>query len=206
MTCKWTRVALCLVPAACSLVLSGCARPVSANSRFYMLQTPRPAAPAVREGTAVLAVPRFTIDAAYANRGLVYRLDDHRYESDAYNEFLISPTVMITERTRDWLTQSGLFAQVLGSGSGAEPTHRIEANIAVLCGDFRDRNAPKAVIEIRFFLLRTESGVDPKIIMAKSYGATADVATAGPEGLVAGFDRCLQMILAELEKDLAGAV
>lgn len=206
MTCKWTRVALCLVPAACSLALSGCARPVSANSRFYMLQTSRPAAQAVREGKAVLAVPRFTIDAAYANRGLVYRLDEHRYESDAYNEFLISPTVMITERTRDWLTQSGLFAQVLGSGSGAEPTHRIEANIAALYGDFRDKRAPKAVMEIRFFLLRIEGGADPVIVMAKSYAATADVATAGPEGLVAGLDRCLQTILTELEKDVAGAV
>ncbi|HNY78892.1 MAG: ABC-type transport auxiliary lipoprotein family protein [Sedimentisphaerales bacterium] len=206
MTCKWTRVALCLVPAACSLVLSGCARPVSANSRFYMLQAPRPAAPAVREGKAVLAVPRFTIDAAYANRGLVYRLDEHRYESDAYNEFLVSPTVMITERTRDWLAQSGLFAQVLGSGSGAEPTHRMEANIAAIYGDFRDKRAPKAVMEIRFFLLRIEGGADPVIVMAKSYAATADVATAGPEGLVAGLDRCLQTILTELEKDLAGAV
>ncbi|NLZ07351.1 MAG: hypothetical protein GXY19_19455 [Phycisphaerae bacterium] len=206
MTCKWTRVALCLVPAACSLVLSGCARPVSANSRFYMLQAPRPVAPAVREGKAVLAVPRCTIDAAYANRGLVYRLDEHRYESDAYNEFLVSPTVMITERTRDWLAQSGLFAQVLGSGSGAEPTHRMEANIAAVYGDFRDKRAPKAVMEIRFFLLRIEGGADPVIVMAKSYAATADVATAGPEGLVAGLDRCLQTILTELERDLAGAV
>lgn len=206
MTCKWMRLALFLAPTVFGLVLAGCARPQSANSRFYMLQTSRPAAQTSREGKAVLSVPRFTIDAAYAGRGLVYRLGEHRYESDAYNEFLISPTVMITERTRDWLAQSGLFAQVLGSGSGAEPTHRIEANIAVLYGDFRDKNAPKAVIEIRFFLLRTESGVDPVIVMAKSYAAAADVATAGPEGLVAGFDRCLQTILTELEKDLAGAV
>lgn len=206
MTCKWTRLTLCLVPAACSLVLSGCARPVSANTRFYMLQTPRQAAPAAREGKAVLAVPRFTIDAAYANRGLVYRLAEHRYESDAYNEFLVSPTVMITERTRDWLAQSGLFSQVLGSGSGAEPTHRIEANITALYGDFRDKRAPKAVMEIRFFLLRIEGGADPVIVMARPYAATADVATAGPEGLVAGLDHCLQTILTELEKDLAGAV
>ena len=182
MTCKWTRVALCLVPAACSLVLSGCARPVSANSRFYMLQAPRPAAPAVREGKAVLAVPRFTIDAAYANRGLVYRLDEHRYESDAYNEFLVSPTVMITERTRDWLAQSGLFAQVLGSGSGAEPTHRMEANIAAIYGDFRDKRAPKAVMEIRFFLLRIEGGADPRTLVLQ-VGAQR-FAAFGPTGVM----------------------
>lgn len=206
MMCKGTRPALFLAPTMFAFVLTGCARPQSANSRFYMFQTSRSLSPVVREGKAVLAVPRFTIDAAYAGRGLVYRLDEHRYESDAYNEFLVSPTVMITERTRDWLTQSGLFAQVLGSGSGAEPTHRIEANIAVLCGDFRDRRAPKAVMEIRFFLLRTESGVDPEIVLAKSYAATADVATAAPEGLVAGLDRCLQTILTQLENDLAGAV
>ncbi|MBN1360921.1 MAG: membrane integrity-associated transporter subunit PqiC [Sedimentisphaerales bacterium] len=206
MTCKWTRVALCLVPAACSLVLSGCARPVSANTRFYMLQTLRQAPPATREGKAVLAIPRFTIDAAYAGRGLVYRLDEHRYESDAYNEFLIAPAVMATEKTRDWLAGSGLFAQVLSSGSGADPTHRIEANITALYGDFRDKAAPKAVIEMRFFLLRTETGIDPEIVFAKSYRAACDTRTADPEGLVAGFDQCLRTILTELEKDLADVV
>ncbi len=206
MTRTWTRGALYLVAAICSLVPTGCSGPTSANRRFFMLEASRQAAPAAREGKAILAVPRFTIDAAYAGRGLVYRLDEHRYESDSYNEFLIAPTMMVTEKTRDWLAGSGLFAQVLSSTSGADPTHRIEANITALYGDFRDKAAPKAVIEMRFFLLRTESGIDPEIVFAKSYRAACDIRTADPEGLVAGFDDCLRTILTELERDLADVV
>jgi cholesterol transport system auxiliary component len=205
MTDKRIGLALCLVPTVFSLMVSGCAEP-SANSRFYVLETARPATPAAKEGKAILGVPRFTVDAAYAGRGLVYRLDEHRYESDAYNEFLVSPTVMITERTRDWLAESGLFAQVLGSGSGVEATHRLEANITALYGDFRDKDGPKAVVEMRFFLLRTERGVDPEIVFAKPYQATVDVTTADPEGVITGLDHCLQTILADLEEDLAGVV
>jgi len=176
------------------------------HSRFYILQAQRPLASTVAQGKGILVVCRFTIDAAYAGRGLVYRLDEHRYESDAYNEFLISPTVMITEKTRDWLAESGLFAQVVGSGSGAEATHRMEANITALYGDFCDKSAPKAVVEVRFFLLRTESGIDPEVVFAKPYRVARNVKTADPEGLVAGFDDCLQAILTELEDDLAGAM
>ena len=203
---QWTRIVLALAPAVCSLALAGCAGSPSIHSRFYMLQAQRHVVPTVAQGKGILVVCRFTIDAAYAGRGLVYRLHEHRYESDAYNEFLISPTVMITEKTRDWLAESGLFAQVVGTGSGVEATHRIEANITALHGDFRDKNAPKAVVEVRFFLLRTESGIDPEVVLGKPYRAACDVKTADSEGLVAGFDDCLQAILTELENDLAGAV
>lgn len=196
---------LCLVPAVLLPMVPGCSKP-SANSRYYILDTARPAMPPAKEGKAILAVPRFTVGAAYATRGLVYRLDEYRYESDAYNEFLISPTVMVTEKTRDWLAESGLFAQVLGSGSSADATHRIEANITSLYGDFRDKGTPKAVVEIRFFLLRTKAGVDPEIIFAKPYEATVDLTTADPDGLIEGLDQCLQRILTELEKDLVDVV
>lgn len=202
---KWPHRILYWSLAMCLVVLGGCAER-NAHSRFYMLDTVRQAAPAEAEGKGVVEVPRFTIDAAYAGRRLVYRLDEHRYESDAYHEFLIAPTVMITERTRDWLAETGLFAQVLGSGSRAEATHRIEANVTALYGDFRDKRAPKAVVEVRFFVLHIASGVDPEIVFAKPYRAVCDMATVDPEGVIAGFDRCLQTILGEFERDLADAL
>jgi cholesterol transport system auxiliary component len=185
-----------------ALTLAGCARQ-AANSQFYLLRTPREAPPATKQSEAILTLPRFTIDAAFAGRGLVYRLDEFRDESDAYNEFFISPAEMITEQTRQWLAQSGLFAQVLGSTRSVDPTHQIEANIIALYGDFRDKDAPKAVVEIRFFFLRTDRRGDTAILLAKPYTAVTDVDAAGPQDLIAGFDRALQTILTEFERDLA---
>lgn len=206
MTRKRIGLAVSLASTVFSMALSGCAER-SANSRFYLLQTPREAAATPTEdGKAILAVPRFSIDAPYSGRGLVYRLDEYRYESDAYNEFLISPAVMITDKTRDWLADSGLFSQVLSSGSGADATHRMEANITALYGDFRDKDTPKAVVEIRFFLLRLARRGGPEIVFAKPYAAVVEIGTSDPEGVIAGFDRCLRTILTELEKDLAGMV
>lgn len=199
---KRSALACCLMSVMLALTLAGCARQ-AANSQFYLLQTPREVSPVMQESKAILTLPRFTIDAAFAGRGLVYRLDEFRYESDAYNEFFVSPAEMITEQTRQWLAQSGLFAQVLGSTRSVDPTHQIEANITALYGDFRDEDAPKAVVEIRFFFLHTDRRGDTEILLARPYAATTGVDAAEPQGLIAGFDRALQTILAELEKDLA---
>ncbi len=194
--------AFCLTLPILALAFAGCARQ-GANSQFYLLQTPRQMPPATQRSEAILTLPRFTIDAAFAGRGLVYRLDEFRYESDPYNEFFISPAEMITEQTRQWLAQSGLFAQVLGSTRSVDPTHQVEANITALYGAFRDEDAPKAVVRIRFFFLHTDRRGDIEILLAKPYAAVTDVDAAGPQDLIAGFDRALQTILTELERDLA---
>ena len=198
-------LAFCPTLAILILALAGCARQ-AANSQFYLLQTPREAPPATTQNEAILTLPRFTIDAAFAGRGLVYRLDEFRYESDPYNEFFISPAEMITEQARQWLAQSGLFAQVVGSTRSLDATHQVEANITALYGDFRDEDAPKAIVKIRFFFLHTDRRGDTEILLAKPYAAVIDVDAAGPQDLIAGFDRALQTILTEFEKDLANVV
>ena len=202
MSCRWVRYALFLGLLSCGLL--GC-RSGGSNSRYYMLNVVRETGPSRPRSVPVLAVPRFTIDTAYSNRELVYRLGPSQYESDAYNEFLVPPALMLTEKTRDWLDACGLFGQVLGVGSSLQPTHRFEANVTALYGDFRDRKAPKAVIELRVFVLEIQDGADPKPIFGKTYRAAAVPENRNPDSLIAGLNRSLQTILIDLEKDLAAA-
>ena len=203
MSCRGIRVALCLGLLGSSLL--GCRTGVS-NSRYYMLDLIREAEPQRAGSASVLAVPRFTIDTAYSGRGLVYRLGPSQYESDAYNEFLVPPALMVTEKTRDWLSASGLFAQVLGVGSALQPTHRLEANVTALYGDFRDRTSPKAVVELKVFLLKIADGVDPMPIFGRTYSATSAPAGQDADSLVMGFNDCMKTILTDLEEDLAAAL
>ena len=63
-----------------------------------------------REGTArhagskaVLRVCRFDVSPRYEARALAYRTNELSYESDYYNEFVISPGLLITEEVRQWL-------------------------------------------------------------------------------------------------------
>jgi ABC-type uncharacterized transport system auxiliary subunit len=171
------------------------------NKLHYVLEAARPDSPAETRSDAVLEVRRFTIDAAFANKGLVYRRDEFTYESDFYHEFLVAPAVMVTEKTRLWLARSGLFQRVLTLGSRLEPTCTLEGNITALYGDFRDETAPKAVMELHCFLL-SDADAGRTVILAEVYEASSPLESDTADAMVEALDNCLVQILKRLEADL----
>lgn len=175
------------------------------NGTDYLINAARPGAPAPAGTSAILEVRRFSVDAEFASRGLVYRTDEFEFDTDAYRRFLIPPAQMITERTRNWLSLAGLFDQVLVPGSRLRPTHVLEGNVLALYGDLRDPDAPVAVLEMRCFLI-TESAPGPRIVLARNYGSVKPILSSSAEGLVAALDACLAEILANLETHLADAL
>ena len=200
MTFHSVRFSVCVIWAALLLTLSGCAR-TAVDKRYYILEAVRPGEPAAAQTDTILEVRRFTIDTAFAQPGLVYRRDALVYESDYYHEFLVAPAVMVTERTRLWLARSGMFERVLAPGSRLEPTYTLEGNITMLCGDLTDASAPKAVMELRCFLLASEDA-DETIVSGKSYNASNPLEARTADALVRALDRCLTQILERLEADL----
>ncbi len=110
---------------------------------------------------------------------------------------------MITEKTRSWLAESGLFGTVLDVGSQIDPTHVIEGNIIAMYGDFRDKSSPEATIEMRVFLLKTEAGGESLPVFARKYQSSVGIESEGSDGLVRALDKCLEDILSSLEKDLS---
>ena len=156
----------CLNMIVASLVLSGCG-PKPYNKRYYVLDVKRKAEAARSSNEVILVVRRFTIDSAFDSKGLVYRKGEFEYESDFYNEFLISPSAMVTEKTRTWLSQSGLFARVLDKGSYVGSTHTLEGNITALYGDLRSKSSPREVMELRVFLI-AEKAPNPRIPVSAS--------------------------------------
>ena len=186
------------------LMALGCAQSTP-NGSDYLLSATRPGGPAPAGSKAILEVRRFSIDAEFANRGLVYRTGDFQFEGDAYREFLIAPAQMITQGTRDWLSRSGLFDQVLVPGSRFQPTHTLEGNILALYGDLRDAAAPAAVMELRCFLIADEDAA-PRVLLARNYTSVKPLQADSAEGLVEALDACLVEILTNLERDLAQSV
>ena len=187
----------------CLVVLSGCSSTDTYNKKYYVLNVDRQREPVGTQTDYILEVRRFTIDSVYSGSELVYRVDDSEYESDFYNEFLATPSAMITDETRNWLSRSRLFKRVLDTGSQIDPTHIIEGNITALYGDFRDNSSPKAIIEMRLFLLKAEIGDEPVPVFGKTYTSSVRIESKGPERLVEALSRCLQKILSSLESDLA---
>jgi cholesterol transport system auxiliary component len=195
----WLYVSL---PAAV-FALAGCGSTITYDKTQYILDPVRTAEPAAVSSDAVLEVRRFMMDSAFQGKNLVYRTGDLAYETDFYHEFLAPPAALIREATRNWLAQSNRFTRVVDAGSYLEPTYALEANITTLYGDTRDKEAPKAVVELRAFLLKVEGSRDPVVLHGQVYSATREAPAADPEGLVAGFNACLQAILGDLERDLA---
>jgi ABC-type uncharacterized transport system auxiliary subunit len=187
---------------ACLMIFSGCGSRRAYDKKYYVLDAVRRAESIRTETDSILEVRRFTIDSAFGGKGLVYRTGDFAYESDFYSEFLVSPAAMITDKTRNWLSGAGLFGTVLDVGSQVDATHVIEGNITALYGDFRDKSSPKAIMEMRVFLLKAEAGGESVPVFAEKYQTSVAIESEGSEALVKALDKCLADILSSLEKDL----
>jgi len=178
-----------------STLLSGCGH----NRRNFVLEVSRDRPQQKISKDVVLDVQSFNVDTAFSTRSLVYRKNQSEYEKDFYNRFLIRPEDMITEKTRGWLSESGLFKLVLEPGSYTEATHILEGNIVALYGDFREKSSPKATAKIRFFLVKLS---EKSVVFTKTYEATSKSDKKTVESLVEAFDNCLTNILSDLERDL----
>lgn len=193
---------LCLSLVASAMLITGCGAK-SYEKQQFLLDARRAPSTTVNSQKNVVEVRRFTIDPAFSAKGLTYRKGEFEYESDFYNEFLITPDAMVTEKVRNWLSQSGLARRVLDPGSYVGPNYVLEGNVISLYGDFRAKSSPKAVMEIRVFLLEMQTGADPAIVFGKTYESSVGIESEGPNSLVGAFNLCLVEILGDLEKDLA---
>lgn len=190
----------CVVLAAFALALVGCARD-SYDKQCYVLGAARERAPAETRIDGMLEVRRLSVDAAFAGKPFVYRVDEHEYEPDYYHQFLVPPGIMLTNKTRQWLADCGLFARVLPADSRLEPTYTLEGGVAALYGDFTDGSAPQAVLEIRYFLLNSDSAAET-VAFAETYRVATPIPERTAAAFVAALDDCLTEILTRLEADL----
>ena len=171
------------------------------DKRYFVLEASRGESAANAKAGAVLLVSTLRVSPRYEGRSFVYRRGDGSFESDFYHQFLVSPGALLTEEVRRTLAQAQVAQYVIGTASQLEPTHNLEGSIDALYGDFRDVNAPKAVLEMEFFLSK-ESLTKAEIVTRKRYVKSMAVVGRTPEALVKGWNDALNEILAALIADL----
>jgi ABC-type uncharacterized transport system auxiliary subunit len=182
-----------------AIIILGCGQKVY-NKHYYLLDVTRDTPILERQNDVILQIQRFTIGTAFESKGLVYRKSEFEYETDFYNEFIISPADIITEKTRNWLAVSGAFKNVLDTGSYIEPTHTLTANITALYCDFRNESSPTATMEIRFFVIAKEAP-EESIVFSKTYNAAIQIKSNDTKSMIEAMDRCLKNILNKLDND-----
>jgi cholesterol transport system auxiliary component len=197
---RWIKLYIYLTFILSLILLIGCGKD-SYSRRLYILGTERQPESGQAESKATLEVRSFAIASAFAGKGFVYRRSEHQYESDFYNQFLISPATMVSEKTRLWLNRSAIFKRIHVPGSQLDSTHMLEANITALYADVRDKSSPHAVMELRAFLLDNDNTPE-SVVLSETYRASCPLQSDTPDAFVEALDKCLAEILTSLEKDL----
>jgi len=186
-------------------LISGCADNRIYTKQQYALEVSRGADEQGEGGVGIVRIRRFQISEGFSGIGLVYRTSEVNYESDFYNEFMVSPVSIITEQSRRWFGESGVFAGVFGTSSGVKAGYVLEGNVVCLYGDYRDKESPEAFLEIEFTLISAKAMADP-IVFHRTYAAARAVEPANAAALVKGFNGCLSEILDSFEADLRKVV
>jgi uncharacterized lipoprotein YmbA len=171
------------------------------DKRYFVLEAPANPTKSNPSTNETLQVSAIRVSPRYADRSFVYRTSDAGYESDFYNQFLVSPSSLITEEVRKGLTGSEIFKYVIGASNQSQPTYVLEGTVNALYGDFRNPDSPKAVLEMEFFLT-SEIAAKPGILMQKRYAKSLPLTGRSPEALVKGWNQALEDILTALAADL----
>jgi cholesterol transport system auxiliary component len=191
---------ICLKPRylslLCCVLLGSCVNIERSypDKHYFVLEVSLKQPPTTRTVNGVLAVSDMRVSRRYEGQSFVYRLSETSYESDFYNQFLIAPAALITEEVRKALAQAQVFEHVIGSSTDWEAAYRLQGAVNSLYGDFTDAQAPRAVIEMQFFLTK-KTPTGEAIVMAKRYTKSVPVGARSPDALVKGWDTALEDIL-----------
>lgn len=152
----------------------------------------------------VLKVRAFQEMPRYHGREFVYRLSNVRYQTDCYNLFLVSPGALLAEETGRWLAQRGPFELVISASSRVRATHLLEGTVVLMEGDFRKAGAPSAALGISLMLI-DQTAIPSTIVFQKHYAQFVALSNTAPATLVEGWNKALQTVLTDFERDLAAA-
>ena len=151
----------------------------------------------------ILDVNRIEVSPGSEGLEFIYRVGEFKFHSDFYNQFFRPPGSLITDVTTSWFSSSGLFQEVLGQLSQAFANYFIEGNVVKLYADYRSGAAPKAVMEIQFFLLKNTGDEDsPIIVTSGTYTVEKPISGKDPKSLMAGWNQALIDILQDSQKDV----
>ena len=185
-----------------AVMLSGCGG-AAINKNHYVLDvTPKHTARLQQQPGAILEIRTFTIGSEFSGRQMVYRTGEVRYAPDYYNEFLIPPAMMITELTRTWLADTGLFTYVMQPGGAMMPGYVLEGDIVACYADIRDKAAPAAVLNIRVLYFKQDKGTNT-LVWNHMYETREPMKNTQAESFAAATSRGLQTILQKLEVDVS---
>jgi cholesterol transport system auxiliary component len=198
------RIAGFALLAAIAFTLLACAptRPAIETAN-WLLAPERTGLPRKMQSPYWLKMGSFSVVTPFDGKSLVYRVGEQRYEKDAYNAYIATPSSMIANASRQWFDQSGIFRITVPQGTSFFPFYTLQATVDELYGDYRGK--AEAVVSVQFFLTVTNPNLTNPLITAKRYTQRVALANNLPQTLVLGQQQALAEILQQFEADLFAA-
>jgi uncharacterized lipoprotein YmbA len=189
-----------LIFATAALLAAGCSSAPKAKPEYFMLNPGKPASMQALKpsGTGATASVSFVdVAAPFASDGFVYRVSDARWETDPYNQFLVSPADMMTSIVRNWARGSGMYGDVAMPGAGGTQEYLIDCDLTELYGDFRNPGKPEAVVTIEAQVFHT-TDKGRLLLLRKIFTQRVGVADRTPAALIGAWNEGLRVELSEL--------
>ena len=183
------------------LAMAACFNKSYQEKRSFVLDVSSESREPASESPIVLKIRKFRVSPLFLGRAMVYRIGELQYENDFYDEWFVSPGLLLTGQFHDWLSKSGRFRFVLVGTNHIEPTHLLEGNVAEFYGDYRLPQSPKAIFGIEFLLL---DGLNEwQVIFRRTYHKEVPLADRSPDALAGGLSQAVRLVLVDLERDIA---
>lgn len=197
-----------LVALLCSTAACGLTAPAPARNTWL----PRADVPQMAHQTGpvpgLLLVNVFSVAEAFAGKPMVYRFDEHRYETDFYNEFLVAPRDFVSQSALEWMQRADVFESVApAAGARAPRAMLLQGSVNELYADVREARRPMAVVAIQFYLV-DETQPSRPLRLAEELRRSVPIPDASAAAYAQGVSRALTEIFGELEqrlRSMAGA-
>ena len=215
---KWCLTPICLTPfprlpdCALTLILSvflvalvagctGITRPAPVRETFLLEPPAPPVVAHPQPGT--LRIGTINVAAPFRGKAFIHRVDEFRFETDFYSEFIVTPSTMLTDQTARALALAKPFARVGGAGAATEDAAWVLDGFAsALYADMRDAARPAAELDITFYLTSTsESAQTP--VWTHAYREHVAMRGATAHAYAAALNEAFGRVLAALAQDLA---
>jgi ABC-type uncharacterized transport system auxiliary subunit len=183
------------------LVLSACSitKPTDEVKQWRLMPT-RSADVSTTKANFWITQGNISVVSPFDTKSWVFMVDDARFQKDFYNEYISIPGEMITNATRQWLEQSGIFQFVNTNNNNLFANYVLQGNVEELFVDIR--KDPKVVIRINY-LLTTNLDSNNPVLLRKTYTATEQISNrVDSKDILKAQEIALSKILTQLEEDL----
>ncbi len=188
----------------CFLLIFGCSGlqkpPVIKN--YFDLNILAPAAKTethINQGSGLL-IKELLIAPEFDSHSFVYLVSENEYTNDFYNEFISYPARLISDKIKETLYATKYFTPFLAQKQ-QDVSFRLFGKITHLYGDMQNKNAPKAIMEIRFILEKKVNDTFEKVF-TKTYRVQEPLSAPEADLLVKGWSKGLKTIVSNFLNDI----